>query len=408
MKILIFSPMLPNQREQMGLSKIVLDTIKHLHRRRHKISVISFCFSEEEQKLAEDLKQYCESVETVVLKAGTIKKWVGRLLAVFTRTPLFVSIFRSSEMRKKIISLTSHQHFDVIHIHGANIAQYVELFMEESATILYVHDVFVTRFFREYKAANSLLKKLYKFKNWKNVCRYEPYICEKFDTVITCSANNGDILRSRNPKINVSVVPFSIDDNYFDIVTKDSEEKSILFFGSFLHPPNVDSIIYFCEEIFPLIKAKVPDVTLSILGGSPPEKVQKLGNDKNIFVIGYAPEIEDYLARATVSVAPLRFGAGMKMKILVSLAAGKPVVTTPIGLESIDAVPGQDILVTHSAQEFAEKTVQVIKDPLLRKKLGENGRRLIREKYTWHTNILELEKISERLILHTKQKALAS
>jgi glycosyltransferase involved in cell wall biosynthesis len=303
-------------------------------------------------------------------------------------------------MKRKVADVTRKYDFDIIQFQATQMAQYLDLLpsSRKSATVLHEIDVNIVRLYREFRIADSSFEKGYRFKDWINMFRYEPFICEKFDKVIACSKQDRDVLIAFNSDIDVFVMPFAVDDSYFDISSDNNIKSEIFFFGSYTHPPNVDGALYFCKEIFPLIKKELPDVKLYIAGGSPPDAIMDLSKDKNITVTGYVQNLNDYLIRATVCVSPIRFGAGQKTKILTALAAGKAVVSTQLGVESIDVVPDRDLIITDTPREFARKTVLLLKDPELRVRLGKNGRKLVQEKYAWRRNISILESMYEELV----------
>lgn len=399
MKILILSPFSPLPLEHNGLTKNLLDMIKYLYQ-KYEIWLLTFCLSEEEIILAEQLKEYCYHVETVLFTAQKENRWKRRFTTLLTRRPSFLTMCDSPEMKKKFINLTKHQNFDIVHFQATQMAQYLEFLdiNNKSATILHEIDVNIVRLYREFRIANSLFAKIYRFKDWLNMFLYEPLFYEKFDKIIALSQQDKDVLVSFNNKLNVSIIPIAVDDSYFNIIPENSEEPNILFFGSYGHPPNVDGALYFCKEIYPLIEKDLPGVKLYITGGSPPDVIQLLSNEKNIFVTGYVENLNDYLSRATVCVSPLRFGAGQKTKILTAMAAGKAVVSTQLGIESLEVKPDRDLMVANSPEEFAQKTLLLLNNPQIRNSIGTNGRKLVKEKYSWSNNINMLESLYKELV----------
>ena len=117
-----------------------------------------------------------------------------------------------------------------------------------------------------------------------------------------------------------------------------ASRDGLLFVGNFRHPPNADAVDWLCNEMLPLVRRELPGVKLTIVGDAPPPAVQALAGD-GVEVTGWVPETEPYLASHRISVAPLRFGAGMKGKVGEALAAGLPVVTTTIGAEGMVEAP---------------------------------------------------------------------
>ena len=152
--------------------------------------------------------------------------------------------------------------------------------------------------------------------------------------------------------------------------------KEIIFVGGYAHVPNVDAAKVLVGEVMPLVWEQIPDARVMLIGSRPPPEVKELARDR-VEVIGYVPDLEPYYARARMSVSPLRYGAGVKGKIVSSLEQGVPVVTTPIGSEGIGLKPGVEVLVGNTPAEIAAHVVRLYKDEALLLSLAEAGRGVI-------------------------------
>jgi glycosyltransferase involved in cell wall biosynthesis len=141
-------------------------------------------------------------------------------------------------------------------------------------------------------------------------------------------------------------------------------------------------MLYFCEQVLPLVRKRIPGISLSIVGNKPPAEVQRLASD-SVTVTGYVPHVEPYLASSMVSICPLRFGAGLKGKIGEAMMHGLPVVTTSIGTQGMNARIGEDILVGDSPEDFADCVARLLQDRLLWNKLSTNGRALVIQSYSF-------------------------
>jgi len=158
------------------------------------------------------------------------------------------------------------------------------------------------------------------------------------------------------------------------------ESKTLLFIGGFIHQPNVDAILFFHERIFPLIREKVPQVQVKIVGADPPESIRALAGP-GITVTGFVPDTRPYLDSGTVSIVPLRFGAGMKGKVGEALAAGLPLVTTSIGAQGMSLVSGRDCMIFDQPEEFAAAVIRLLSEPELWRSLSENGRKFMQDNF---------------------------
>jgi glycosyltransferase involved in cell wall biosynthesis len=153
--------------------------------------------------------------------------------------------------------------------------------------------------------------------------------------------------------------------------------KEALFVGGFKHNPNVDGILWFVAEVWPSVRAESPDATITVVGSHVPASVRDLGRVEGVDVVGYVPRTEPYLERAAVSVAPLRFGAGMKGKVVEAMASGLAVVTTSTGAQGLEAVSGRHLIVADEPEEFARSVVELLADPGRAEDIGRAGRELV-------------------------------
>ena len=146
--------------------------------------------------------------------------------------------------------------------------------------------------------------------------------------------------------------------------------------------PNIDAILYFASECWPLIRSSAPRVTWAIVGRNPPSSVLKLGKVPGITVTGSVSDVRPYLAAANVVVAPLRIGSGTRLKILEAFAMRKAVVSTSLGCEGLDVIPGKHLIVADQPEAFAQCVVDLLQDQDKRAALGSAGKEFARA-YSW-------------------------
>lgn len=160
------------------------------------------------------------------------------------------------------------------------------------------------------------------------------------------------------------------------------QRQGLLFLGGFAHPPNVDAVLYFTREILPLIREHLPEITLHIVGASPPEEIQHLETIPGIFVHGFVSDLRPLFDSVLLSIAPLRFGAGMKGKVITSLSFGVPCVATPVAVEGTYLTHNQEVLIAEKPQAFAEAILKLCVQPELWHSLSKTGRKFIAQEHS--------------------------
>ena len=157
-----------------------------------------------------------------------------------------------------------------------------------------------------------------------------------------------------------------------------SNRSGIIFVGGFNHSPNIDAVEFFVGDVLPLVREQIPDIHLTIVGTNPPDSIRGMQSN-SVRVTGWVEDISGLYHQARVSVAPLRFGAGVKGKIGEALNFGVPVVTTNIGADGMGLQHKHDVLIANTAQDFARAVIDCHINPELWRTLRANGRLNIQE-----------------------------
>ena len=153
-----------------------------------------------------------------------------------------------------------------------------------------------------------------------------------------------------------------------------SQRDGLLFVGGFRHPPNVDAVLWFAREVLPRIRAMRPTLEFHCVGGDVPHEIARLAELPGIRIHGHVPDLQPLLDGARVSIAPLRYGAGVKGKVNQAMAHGLPVVATTAAVEGMHLRDGEDVLVADDAAAFADSVLRLHGDEALWARLSANGR----------------------------------
>ena len=191
------------------------------------------------------------------------------------------------------------------------------------------------------------------------------------DTTLVVSEIERDLLRIDAPDARVELLS-----NLHRIAGAGqafAQRRDLVFVGGFGHPPNVDAVRWFAQQVFPAICARLPDVAFHCIGSDPPPDILALTAIPGVIVHGHVADIDPYMHGGRIAVAPLRYGAGVKGKINLSMAHGQPVVATACAVEGMHLRDGEDVLVADDPQAFADAVVRLYEDGILWNALARNG-----------------------------------
>jgi glycosyltransferase involved in cell wall biosynthesis len=220
--------------------------------------------------------------------------------------------------------------------------------------------------------------------------REELYVTRRADATIVISPVEKTILESEVPEAQVEVIPLirEVEGSGADF----SARSGLLFVGGFQHPPNVDAVRWLCQDIWPVLRSRLPSVRLTIVGSKLTPEVAALADD-DIDVLGYVEDLTPLLAGARLSLAPLRYGAGQKGKVVGSLSHGLPCIATSVAAEGLGLGAEDGILVGDTVDEFAEATVRAYTDAVCWDRLSRNGLSAVEREFSLDANRRRLQEL---------------
>jgi glycosyltransferase involved in cell wall biosynthesis len=175
------------------------------------------------------------------------------------------------------------------------------------------------------------------------------------------------------------------------------DNNTLLYIGTLSWEANIDGLLWFYKDIFPLLKKKNPAIKLRIIGRHPDERLIRIAeNDKDIILEGFVEELEPYFRNSNVFITPLRFGSGIKVKVVNSLYMGIPCVTTSIGAEGLKTEDGEHMFIKDSPQEFADAINLLLTNKTIWDKISNNAKALARKYYTWDYVLENIQKAVEK------------
>ena len=200
--------------------------------------------------------------------------------------------------------------------------------------------------------------------------RQELRLMRQADLTLVVSETERQLLAAEAPDVRVQVV--SNIHRIFGSANPPEAREGLLFIGTFAHPPNRDAVLFFCSEVMPLLRARIPEICLKVIGSDPPAEILACAGD-GVEILGYVPDVEPYFAQCRLSVAPLRYGAGVKGKVNQSLAHGLPVVATSVAAEGMHLADGESVLIADDAAGFADAVERLYTDATLWRRLSDGG-----------------------------------
>lgn len=376
LSILLLCPYMPYPPAHGGAQRVY--NVTRFLAKRHDVVLISFVERAEEFKHRAALEAICPEVHLVLRHPDERR-------SVLAPDPW--REFRSAEMAALVERVIESRPFDVIQSEWPQMAPYVPDMRTAVTALAEVEVAFVSR--RRMAAnASSWREKRELLCSWAETLGPELAECRRFDRVFAMSAHEAELLRGYAPDIRASVFPNGIDaTGIAPIGGCGARNGHILFVGSFRHPPNVEGIHWFCQNVWEKVRRAAPHAVLTVAGADPPESVRRLQTMPGVEVRGFVPDLQECYRTSVLALAPILTGSGTRIKILEGLAHGMPMVSTRIGAEGLDAEDGEHLFLADDPESFSARTVALLHDPELRRKLGGGGRQLVQERYDWQAII---------------------
>lgn len=351
----------------------------------HELHLFTF-YERQALDAHKELEKEFAGIHTVPLDIAPKKSPRDLLLfgrSVIQNTPYAILKYCRPEVKKSLAALLARERFDAIIcdflISGGALSWDFEI-----PVVLFTHNVEAEIFARHVINEKGSLQRAVWKREFTVTDRLERELLTRADHVLAVSEHDRDQFLKYLPAEKVSVIPTGADSDVEEYPLSEQKPHSLLFVGSMDWVPNEDAMLHFVREVFPLIKARVPGATLSIVGRKPSKVISELPTqDSNIVVTGRVEKVEPYLREASVYVVPLRVGGGTRIKIFEAMAAGKTIVSTTIGAEGLDVADGENILIADKPADFANAVVSLFLDSDRRERIGRKAREHVQKHYSW-------------------------
>lgn len=369
-----------------------------------------------ELKREVDPMAWCEEVFTVRRESDyTLAKLVRGAVG---RVPVTVLNYTTRAMGQELGRILDSQDFDVVQVESIHLALYLPIIRSARSQPLTVcdwHNI-ESDLMRQYSDhIGNRWRRLYARRAACQLSAIERQAAQGFDVHITVTEPDRARLFEFASNARAHVIPNGVDTSYYSdeqieqahaswLATKENSpinptaHRRVLFVGSMDYHANVDAVVEFAHSVWPRIHAQAPDLTFTIVGRNPPSKVRKLADLPAVEVTGTVKDVRPYYREALAALVPLRVGGGSRLKILESMAAGVPVISTRRGAEGIEVKDGENILFAETGGEFCQRVAEISESERRWRKLSDSGRVLAREKYDWAKLGDELASLYEELL----------
>ena len=339
---------------------------------------------EDAKKQLPKLLQYCRSVD-VVAAIPFLPKSLAAWKGYISLLPRSVVQMYSPEMARLVDNKIKSQKYDVMVVSEVSMPSVTSLIAAKSGFVPKVIDALEVGLAKDkYYTQISLNPRVRHGLTWLKFKRFtREILCCADACTVPSSLERDNLLEIVPNHPRIEIVPHCMDMTHYAHFKEEPRANTIVFTGSFTYHPNLDAVQFFFENIYSHIKASVPDVKVKIVGDTDDFPIDTLPVDERITFTGLLQDVRSTVANSWLSIVPLRFGAGTRLKIVESMALGTPVVSTSKGAEGLAVTHEKNILIADDPEQFAVHTVRLLKDPSLRRELSENGRRLVQKYYDW-------------------------
>jgi sugar transferase (PEP-CTERM/EpsH1 system associated) len=362
--------------------------IRHLSA-KHEVHV--FCLADGKPDLDNipGLRRYAQSVTGVPVIGWTSK--LRALKAMLVGEPLSVAAFDETKLhnaiRKKFVELQP----DLIMVYSCNVAQYAEHF-PEVPRIMQFAELDSSRWGQFARRSRPPLRWVYTIEQ-RRFFAYERHIARTFSHALVCTAAEQRDFERLIPSVPVSLVGNGVDLDYFRSRRIPKQPGSIIFTGVMDYFPNIDAVVWFCDEVLPIVQRKIPEASLTICGSRPAAAVRRLAKKRGVTVTGRVPDTRPYLDGAEVFVAPMRMARGIQNKLLEALSMGLPCVASEAAATATVVPDGEGILAADDAREFAGHVVRLLRDGEFRTAMARKARAAAEAHYRWDEQMACLDRV---------------
>lgn len=370
---------------------------RQLAARRHQIDLLAFHDSPSDVAEIPHYSRLFRDVKLIPEPSRTTEDYIRRSRQRAARYPATAEESWSPAMWHAIEDMIGERTYAVVHLFGGiQVYEYRHL-VASFPRVIVPYESFSLWLERAVENERGRLARWAKQLQLRMARNYESWMFEGYDRTVVLTEHDAAALRNLNADLSVSVIPNGVDVGFFNPTGYEPDEPALLFLGNYDYAPNLDAALRLVRDIFPRIRQRVPAVHLFVVGGNPPPELYAYASD-HVEITGRVPDIRPYFEYAKLFISPLRLGAGIKNKLLESMAMQTPVVATPLSCDGIPVEHEQHVMLGTTDDELADHAIRLIQDNVLRERLRLAGRHLVQQQFTWQRVADQYEALYSQLL----------
>jgi sugar transferase (PEP-CTERM/EpsH1 system associated) len=329
------------------------------------------------------------TADFALVPLGKRSRWLRAAWSMATGRTATQGLFESPALRRQVRRWAGSVSFDAVLAFCSSMAPYTFVpELSDVPVVVDLIDVDSQKWFDYADQAGGLKRRLFALEG-RRVRQFERQIVERAQAVTLVSEAEAELFRRFCPNDKTHAVMNGVDLEYFhpDFPVEAPRPNQCVFVGVLDYRANVESLLWFCREVWPLVLKQKPDAVLAVVGKNPVLAIRQLATQPGIRLVGEVPDVRPYIAESRFVVAPLLVARGIQNKVLEAMAMGKPVVASQQALEGLLAHPGRDLLVAHAASEWSATIEQLFAPSSATADIGRAARCFTERTHRWDSNL---------------------
>jgi polysaccharide biosynthesis protein PslH len=366
---------------------------------RHRIDLVALLVGDDADHL-EWPRTYCASIQTIRTTSQSLPK---RLTNALSGQLMGRSLHYHQHLNAMLRKGIAERRWDVIHVEGGFAGGLVDSVLP-IAKVLSLHDSWTLRCAEMLKCAQSLRERVYYTYLSYYEPRFERLLYPRYERCTVVAQPDLDAVTATAPKAYVDLIPYGTDTEYFHPIDVAKEDNTLVFHSHLGYGPNIESAAELANEILPRVRRVMPKASLHLIGAAPVRKVRELAQRPGIRLSADLPDLRRAVCSGRVYTSAIRYGTGLKSKILEAMAMRLPVIGYPGSAVGIACEHGKEMLIPQDPDDFAQHVIRLLRDRGESERLAVAARCLVERHYGWESRAQQYEELYRRVILERESR----